>query len=110
MTSICCKTVLPFRQHQVIREWINALDLDVGPVRDELLPVLLGRIADRRGDDAEVLGVLVRADVEEVAAMLDVVFVIGARAARSIFSGADRRGGRQIAHFSGGLRGDLQRR
>ena len=61
----------------MIGEHINALDLYRRPVRNKLFPILLGRIGNRRRDDAKILGAFVGANVKEIAAMRDVVFVIG---------------------------------
>ena len=59
----------PVLQHDI------ADDEDAGPVRDQVLPVLLARIGHGRGDELVVLGTaLVGADDELIGTVLDVIF------------------------------------
>ena len=76
--SICCR---PFSHSERTRWSANEID-----VVESLLPaggrLILSSLsgpgsADRRGDDAEVFGALVGADVEKTVAMIDVVLVVG---------------------------------
>src|SRR5258707_13350067 len=71
------QAVFPFRQDGMILEQIDSVDIDSGPVSYELFPVLFRRIGQGRGHDAKVLRAFVGANIEEIAAMFDVVFVIG---------------------------------
>src|SRR5712671_1496689 len=71
------QAVFPFRQDGMILEQIDSVDLDGGPVSYELFPVLFRWIGQGRGDDAKVLRAFIGANIEEIAAMFYVVFVIG---------------------------------
>jgi hypothetical protein len=64
-----------------VAEEVNALDQNAGSVRDEGFPVMPGNIGFRRGDDFEVLdlfafGIVVGADIEETAAVFQVIAVL----------------------------------
>ena len=63
------------RDHQVVLEKSEPLDLDRRRVRDERRPVLLGRIAHRSRHDLEVLRAFVGGDVEPSLVVIDVVLV-----------------------------------
>ncbi len=65
-----------FQHHAEVLEEIDALDQHVALVRDEHFPVLGAGIGFGRGQDLEVLGVLVGADVEQPFAMIDVVAML----------------------------------
>jgi hypothetical protein len=103
------KTVLPLRQHEMTRERIHSLDLHFRPVRHQLLPVRLGWAGDGRRDHPEVLRTLVRADVEKIGAMVDVVLVAGVgrrhRRPQPTQPGVRRR---YEPRFGGGFGGNLQ--
>src|SRR5690242_3843399 len=60
----------------MVRKEINAVDFNGSTMRDKFFPVLFRRITDGRGHDAEIGRALVGTNVEEIAAMIDVVFVI----------------------------------
>ncbi len=60
----------------MVLEEVDAREHDVGAVRDELLPVRAARRGDGRRHEPEVAAAGVRPDVEEVAAVLDVVLVV----------------------------------
>ena len=72
------RRVAALRDDVEVFEEVNRVEHDAGAVRDDLLPVLLARVGDGRGDEAEVASAsLVRADVEAVAVVLCVVLVPG---------------------------------
>src|ERR1041385_8065028 len=96
------QAVLPFRSDGVIRKQIDTFNFHGGPVGDKVLPVFLGRIGYGSGDDAKIPGALVGANVEEIATMIDVIFVISL-ARRDYFPAGVRIVGRNVAKFSRGL-------
>ena len=96
------QTIFPLGQHGVIGKQIDAFNFHCRPVGDKFFPVLFGRIADRRGHDAEVLRAFVGANVEKIVAMIDVVFVVRWRG-RMIFQFGVRIVRRKVANFSRGL-------
>src|SRR5262245_7513946 len=66
----------PLAYDRVLGEEVYIFQKHLGPMRNEFFPVARLRIRDRRGDEAKVLGVLIRADVEETLPMVYVVFVV----------------------------------
>src|SRR6266436_882945 len=102
------QTVFPFRKDRVILEQIHTFDLDRGPVSYKLLPILFRWIGDRRRYYAKVLGAFICANVEKVAAMIDVVFVIGLTREDRFPNGVGVVSGDK-AKFSGGLAERSQR-
>ena len=71
------QTVFPFREHCVIGEQIDAVDLHGRPVSHEFLPVFLGWLGDRRGHHSKILGAFIRANVKEISAVGHVILMIG---------------------------------
>src|SRR5256885_6198069 len=87
----------------MVREQIDVRQHDVLAVWQDGLPVLLARRPYRRGEEPEVAAHRVRPDVEQAAAVIDVVLV--GRLARLY----DRQGGKGIArrekaHLAGRVR------
>ena len=71
------QAVFPLGQHRVIGKHVDSFDLYRGPVSDKLFPVLFRRIGHRSSNHAKVFRALIRANVEQVPAMIDVILVIG---------------------------------
>ena len=69
--------VLALVEDRPVLEEVEVLEHHVVAVRDELLPVLAAGIGDRRRDEPEVAALVVGADVEEIAAVVDGVLVLG---------------------------------
>jgi hypothetical protein len=57
-------------------EQVDVFDLDRRSMRNELFPIPLRWITDRRSDNPKVRRAFVGADIEQTAAVLDVVLVI----------------------------------
>ena len=70
------QTLLPFRQDQVIGKKVDIFNLHFRAMGNQFLPIRLAGIGNRRSYHAKVLRSLVCSNVKEVAAMIDVVFVI----------------------------------
>ena len=60
----------------MIRKKLDAFNLDGRAMSNELLPIFLRRIGNRSSDYTKVLRAFVAANIEEIAAMIDVVFMI----------------------------------
>src|SRR6185503_2664846 len=60
----------------MIRKKVEVVDLNFRTVSYEFFPVCLRRVSEWRGHDAKVLGSLVTPNIEKVAAVIDVVFMI----------------------------------
>ena len=86
--------------HQKVAEGLDAFKQDIRPVGDEGLPMLGIRRRVRRGDQAEILGVLVGADVEGLRAVLHVVFVALLPGQQHLEGGFRRRSG-QVPRLPG---------
>src|SRR2546423_4447718 len=61
----------------MIRKQLDAFNLDGRAMSNELLPIFLRRIGNRSSDYTKVLRAFVAANIKEIAAMIDVVFMIG---------------------------------
>ena len=71
------KPIFPLGQNRVIGEQIQVFDLHGRTMGDEFLPIFFRRIRNRRRDYAKVLSAFIRADVKKIAAMGNVVLMIG---------------------------------
>src|SRR2546421_8396261 len=71
------QTVFPLCDDGVIRKQIDAFNLDGGSMSNELFPIFLGRIRNGRSHYPKILRAFVAANVEEVAPMIDIIFMIG---------------------------------
>ena len=69
--------VLALDDDQVALEGFDRVDLDIGPVRDDLAPCRSRRVARRSFEHAEVERVLVGQDEKQLAGVGDVVFDLG---------------------------------
>ncbi len=69
--------VLALEEHVVALEEVRALEHHLGPCGHHLLPVLAAGARDRRLHQAEGASLVVHADVEEVAVVIDVVLLLG---------------------------------
>jgi hypothetical protein len=69
--------VAPLGGHEVVGEELDPLEHHVGAVRTNLCPVLVRRIAYRGRDEAEVAALVVDADIQLVAVVVDVVLALG---------------------------------
>ena len=67
------ESVFALGDDEMIREEIGVGEIDRLAMGDELRPIFLLRIVQRRGDDAVVDAGVIRANVEAVAAMIGVV-------------------------------------
>ena len=64
------QTAFEFGDYEVIGEEIHVIDLDCGPVRDDLFPICFSRISDRSSHQAKILSALVATDIEKAFAMI----------------------------------------
>ena len=64
------QTVDAFEQHSVTREQIDALELDILPMRDEFNPVLASRRRNRCSDEPEVERLVVGDNEQPVGVMI----------------------------------------
>src|SRR6266576_3884972 len=86
----------------------DAIELHPGSVGHKLFPVLLRWVANRSCDNPKVLCASVRANVEEVAAVVDVVFVIGL-ARQNNFQVGSGATGRNVTRLARGLAGGFEK-
>ncbi len=71
------QAVFAFGQHEVIREYPEIVNRHIVALGHNLLPIFAVRVGDRRGYNAEVTPLVVRADVEKILPIIiDVVLKI----------------------------------